>query len=173
MKRASSNAMQSLLTVGKYAGLTVAITVGGVALGAMVIAPVVSRARPMIARFSEKGSSTSSIASTGHAISKIYDRGLELAGGVPSQGWLTAAIVAIAIPGVMMVIRRRANRTPVASPTLALIETSAKAVGGKNSRTPRAVVALAESGATPADIARRTRMPLDAVEMCLSMRTAT
>ena len=41
---------------------------------------------------------------------------------------------------------------------------------GKADRTPRAVQALAESGAAPTEIAWRTGLPVDAVSMLLSIR---
>ena len=44
-----------------------------------------------------------------------------------------------------------------------------KLVPGKGSRTPKAVATLAEAGTSPADIARRTGLALDAVLMLISM----
>ena len=45
-------------------------------------------------------------------------------------------------------------------------------VSGKRSKTPRAVEALAATGASPQDIAWRTGLPIDAVQLLLAISTA-
>lgn len=55
---------------------------------------------------------------------------------------------------------RQARQTP--TPTIILR-------GGKSSRTPRAVAALAAAGADPTEIAWKTGLPVDAVSMLLEI----
>jgi hypothetical protein len=55
---------------------------------------------------------------------------------------------------------RKARQAP--APTIALR-------GGKSSRTPRAVAALAAAGAAPTEIAWKTGLPVDAVSMLLEI----
>ncbi len=55
---------------------------------------------------------------------------------------------------------RQARQTP--APTITLR-------GGKSSRTPRAVAALAAAGADPTEIAWKTGLPVDAVSMLLEI----
>ncbi|WP_310572180.1 hypothetical protein [Gemmatimonas sp.] len=55
---------------------------------------------------------------------------------------------------------RQARHTP--APTITLR-------GGKSSRTPRAVAALAAAGADPTEIAWKTGLPVDAVSMLLEI----
>ena len=48
--------MKMLRTVLGYAAMAVGVTVGGVLVGAIVIAPAVSRTKPFIARFLHQSS---------------------------------------------------------------------------------------------------------------------
>ncbi len=58
---------------------------------------------------------------------------------------------------------RQARQSP--APTITLR-------GGKSSRTPRAVAALAAAGANPTEIAWKTGLPVDAVSMLLEISGA-
>ena len=58
---------------------------------------------------------------------------------------------------------RQARQAP--APTITLR-------GGKSSRTPRAVAALAAAGAAPTEIAWKTGLPVDAVSMLLEISGA-
>ncbi|WP_411280706.1 hypothetical protein [Gemmatimonas sp.] len=58
---------------------------------------------------------------------------------------------------------RQARQAPAPSITLR---------GGKSSRTPRAVAALAAAGANPTEIAWKTGLPVDAVSMLLEISGA-
>lgn len=78
--------------------------------------------------------------------------------------------IAAAVLGARHVIRtlrhrptkttRQARQAP--APTITLR-------GGKSSRTPRAVAALAAAGAAPTEIAWKTGLPVDAVSMLLEI----
>lgn len=68
---------------------------------------------------------------------------------------------------VRRALRQRPARTPrtprqTAAPTI-------KLGGGRNTRTPRAVAALAAAGADPSEIARKTGLSFDAVSMLLRL----
>lgn len=67
----------------------------------------------------------------------------------------------------MMIDRRnrRSRNAAVAAPVITLRN-------GKTARTPKAVQALAASGAAPMEIAHRTGLPLDAVAMLLELAPA-
>lgn len=54
-----------------------------------------------------------------------------------------------------------AHRTAASAPTIRL--------GGRSSRTPRTVQALAAAGAAPTEIAWKTGLPLDAVSMLIEI----
>jgi len=97
-------------------------------------------------------------------------------GRVPKIFWIYADIGAVLLlAGVWFWRRRRAttaiaNVLPVKSlDTRLTVTLPAKLVSGKGSRTPKAVATLAEAGNSPADIARRTGLALDAVAMLISM----
>lgn len=86
------------------------------------------------------------------------------AGGV--IGSLVFAALASWLRGVMLDRRARRTRTAAsAAPTITLRS-------GRSARTPKAVHALAASGAAPVEIAHRTGLPLDAVAMLLELAPA-
>jgi gas vesicle protein len=87
------------------------------------------------------------------------------------------------LAAVSVVLLRR--RTP-AAPTLALVpvatprvrlrstpKPAGRPMGRTDHRTPKAVEALAASGASTADIAQRTGLPIDAVSLLLSISTGS
>jgi hypothetical protein len=86
---------------------------------------------------------------------------LVVAGGVISA--LVLAAIGVWLRGESAT-PRRAPRA-VMSPTIAVRSSRA-------SRTPKAVQALAASGAAPMEIAARTGLPLDAVSMLLELAPA-
>lgn len=222
--------MKQLRTVVGYAAMALGVTVGGVVLGGLVIAPAMSRAKPLFERtFSKNSQNTGSqqtegtggavgqadgdpltsppvaqvaetqsfkpmIASaeqakvvtsprlTGFGAFKYQAAALaanarRVASRVPKIFWVYADIGAVLMMAGVWFWRRRRSapseavnslpsknldvRSPAALPT--------KLIPGKGGRTPKAVAALAEAGNSPADIARRTGLPLDAVAMLLSM----
>lgn len=215
--------LKMLRTVAGYAALTLGVSVGGVVVGAIVVAPAVSRATPLFSANAATSSETNGsvgqadgdgaasasvvaaepfkpmtevIASTTHveanravepvkqsglqgfkrAMGYYYEDAMDFVGRVPKSTWLyvDAALVAM-FAGVWFYRRRRTgmNGTAKAAPADSARRSTAllpsKLVAGKGSRTPKAVVALAEAGTSQADIARRTGLPLDAVAMLLSL----
>jgi hypothetical protein len=103
-------------------------------------------------------------------------RSLPIARSIPEKGWLyigvSAAMAVALMIGWRLRVRSFAALTPLIDSTTTLRAAAAlpaKLTMGRNSRTPRAVLALAEAGNAPADIARRTGLSLDAVAMCLSL----
>jgi hypothetical protein len=156
-----------------YSALAVGVTVGGVAIGALVVAPVVSR-----------GSQSFDWRIT---VSRVVDWTREFGANitvparpswmnmaqVPSIVWMAVGMTAaLALTG-MIAWRWRRHANSESEQALSAIRASLtgsnKVSGAREGRTPRAVLALAEAGTAPADIARRTGMPLDAVVLCLSM----
>ena len=222
--------MKMLRTVLGYAAMAVGVTVGGVLVGAIVIAPAVSRTKPFIARFLHQSSIQQTegsgsavgqadgdpmlgtpvasevslqafkpmaavIASTKEvdaqmaqksrrsgwaafkyqAADRVDDVRLWV-GRVPKILWVYADIGAVLLMATVWFWRRRkttgAGNNPLSLNDLDRLSVSSlpnKLTSGKGSRTPKAVVALAEAGRTPADIARRTGLPLDAVSMLLCL----
>ncbi|MGV3710142.1 MAG: hypothetical protein ACO1Q7_15000 [Gemmatimonas sp.] len=111
------------------------------------------------------------------AADKLDDARIFL-GKIDKSNWLYVDIVAVALVALIVVIRRRNSSTGQTSAFSALVPERAITpaqttwnVTGKSNRTPKAVVALAEQGNSPAAIARRTGLSLDAVSMLLSMGT--
>lgn len=82
------------------------------------------------------------------------------------MGTLVLAALASWLRGVM--IDRRARRTRTAAAAAPVITLRS----GRGARTPKAVQALAASGAAPVEIAHRTGLPLDAVAMLLELAPA-
>jgi 2-keto-3-deoxy-6-phosphogluconate aldolase len=69
--------------------------------------------------------------------------------------------------GVLASRRGRSTRTAAAAAPVITLRS-----GGRASRTPKAVQALAASGAAPMEIAHRTGLPFDAVAMLLELAPA-
>ena len=169
--------MKMLRTVLGYAALAVGVTVGGVVIGAMVVAPAVSRSKPLLERaFSNN---VQGLEETGGAVGQAdgdpRNAGpIALAAGrVPKLFWVFANIGAVVLMAGAWFWRRRRAATPNSANPLSDNRLAAslpsKLVPGKGNRTPRAVATLAEAGNSPADIARRTGLALDAVAMLISM----
>ena len=143
-----------------YVAIAIGVTAGGTIIGATVVAPVVSGASipllPTDVRDNIK-----------HSVMLQH---------VPNEMWLylgvAAAMATLAMVGWQVVARFMSTNVPAGAvskkrTTAAL---PVKLAASRNaSRTPRAVLALAEAGNAPADIARRTGLSLDAVSMCLSL----
>lgn len=223
--RVHSANMKMVRTVAGYVALAVGVSVGGVIVGAVVVAPAVSRATPFFSKTAAQGTETTgsigqadgdgavatsaanvvaaepfkpmseAIASakvleasqalqphrTGFAKFKreagyFYEDAMDLVRGVPKIMWVYVDVALVALFVAAWFYRRR-NSAPTASAKALNTESTrrltaslpTKLVPGKGNRTPKAVAALAEAGTTPADIARRTGLPLDAVAMLLSL----
>lgn len=82
------------------------------------------------------------------------------------MGGLLLAAVGTWLHGYLRDRRARRSRPAAAAPVISLRS-------GRHARTPKAVQALAASGAAPVEIAHRTGLPLDAVAMLLQLAPAT
>lgn len=216
--------MKMLRTVAGYVALAVGVSVGGVIVGAIVVAPAVSRATPLFSKSAAQGTETTgsigqadgdgaastSAANTAasesfkpiteaiaaakqlettqarprrtgfekfkHEAGYFYEDALDLVRGVPKIMWVYVDVALVALFAAAWFYRRRragstasTNAMNAELPRRSVAALPVKLVPGKGSRTPKAVAALAEAGTTPADIARRTGLPHDAVSMLLSL----
>lgn len=91
-------------------------------------------------------------------LSRMPREQLIMAGGV-------LAALAVSVLGVQFVRRRARPGRTVAAPSMTQR-------GGRMSKTPRHVQALAAAGAAPAEIAWKTGLPVDAVAMLLNLSGA-
>ncbi|MBC8088094.1 MAG: hypothetical protein H7Z40_12570 [Phycisphaerae bacterium] len=222
------SSLKTLRTIGIYTGLALGVTVGGVAIGAMVVAPAVARAKPLLQRAIATNESnagnesndskealvavaapaasvsesavavvapfrpmasaikTEAIVDAAEALANqmspaevvtprmkaklLVDRFATKVVRLPAKVRFAAGLGALLVVGGLFYLRRRsAIGAPAEAAALPAIAGNVKSAVARSGRTPRAVVALAESGASATDIARRTRMPLDAVAMCLCL----
>jgi hypothetical protein len=88
----------------------------------------------------------------------------------PEQRLLGIGILG-GIAALMLAVRHTLRRRP-ARPTRQARQAPAPTIilrGGKATRTPRAVAALAAAGAAPIEIAWKTGLPVDAVSMLLEI----
>ncbi len=165
--------------------LGVGVTVGGVAAGALVLAPAVAGA-------TQPG--------TGASVTRAIDAGFGAVRSVTAAPtkvvtarWmaLPASVRRLALPvllgsfaitgfaatGISLLRRRPTVRVPSAADALASVSVLWGGAGRPTSRaarstgrsTPRAVQALADTGTDLSEIARRTGLSLDAVAMLLSI----
>ena len=193
--RVRSAAASSLLVrAALLATLAISVTVGGVLAGALVVAPVVARAsEPGTASQASRtitAFGTSALAASRELFAKSAD---VVAGTIatlpqPMTRYVLAGLGVLAIVGAMAP-RFLRRRTPVRSATGAsnlefegaFEDTSNTASSsprltprslawtGKRHQTPRAVEALAASGASATDIAWKTGLPIDAVQLLLAI----
>ncbi len=166
--------------------LAIAVTVGGVAAGALVVAPVVASAtRPdRSASLSKSFESAASAAQTAlgngwrrldHGTTDLLER---LPEPVARYALPTVAVVAITGALLALFLPSRDASSPhlpigVAALTPArgmarLTPKSTARVSGRK-RSPSAVEALAASGTSAAEIAWKTGLPLDAVQLLLAI----
>ena len=184
-KAAGSVAIRALL----IGALAVSVTIGGVMAGALVVAPVVARAtRPDAAQQTSK--LVASVSSGVRTVARtVLDRTRTGARGVLMQ--MPAPVARFAVPGLAMLsifsamvallMRRQPPTNALAlattdvgaplRPTAKLTPRSIGRTSSSRSKTPRAVEALAASGASAPDIAWRTGLPLDAVQLLLAIST--
>lgn len=175
-----------------WSALAVGVTVGGVLAGALVVAPVVSKAsQPEVA---SKWSQTASVlwsSAVGFAreagqIALTSSR--ELSHAVASRSpesvgpWIFPGLVLLSVAAglSLLVARRRASHrtatlslVPVAASKSAKPRAAARGPNARDARTPKAVEALAAAGASSSDIARRTGLPIDAVQLLLSISSGS
>jgi hypothetical protein len=186
VERVRTAAAASLLVrVALLGTLAIGVTVGSVMAGALVVAPVVARAsRPDATAIATRALETATAAIT-NAIVFAMDARADLIGAlpVPVTRYAPPALAIVSIVGALSAIFMRRS-TP--QRTLAPIEDSrssannparltprsAPRFSGKRNKTPRAVEALAATGASTQDIAWRTGLPIDAVQLLLAISTA-
>lgn len=170
--------------------LAIGVTVGGVLAGALVVAPVVSRAANVdMSHFdmSHVGLPRVTMAQAASLIADTRTRARSIVATLPEpvSRYAVPVLALISISGglVALFARRSSRPTP---PTLEVSDSlmagrstsrltprSAPRIHGKHAKTPRAVEALAASGASTTDIAWRTGLPIDAVRLLLSLSNVT
>lgn len=190
--RVRSAAASSVLIRSLLLGtLAIGVTAGGVMAGALVVAPVVASAtRPdATARVARalSGASASTTALARVAIDRALVARSELLAVLPTPITRFAppvlAIVSI-IGALTALLLRRTTPQRTLVPVSANVSSAPRGLArltphssgrasGKRQRTPRAVEALAATGASNSDIAWRTGLPIDAIQVLLAISTAT
>ncbi len=186
--RTRQAASASLLVRSVLIGtIAIGVTIGGVLAGALVVAPVVARVTQPSA-MNEAMRLTSGIGTTMvWAARSMASRSMELASGTLAT--LPAPVIRFALPGLvvlavagvlatLLVRRQRPARSLGATlsadtPISRLTPRTGSRVITNRQQTPRAVEALAASGATTSDIAWKTGLPIDAVRLLLAISAGT
>ena len=133
--------------------LVVGVTSGGVALGVYGVSPLV------------RTLSWQRISGTGR---DVVARAIEIASNVAQQPDVMIALALTAIAAVAAYVGTGWWKKRSASRTTAVAATAMSF----SPRTPRDVQVLAAAGRKPAEIAARTRLPVDAVSMLLNLGQA-
>jgi len=180
---ASSSLLVRSVMVGT---LAIGVTVGGVVAGALVVAPVVARASQpdATAQATRMLTSVSStvVATTRALVAYSGDLASSAIASLPEPmtRFALAGLALVAIVGAlsMLFLRRRTTARSLApigeaTPTFRGTARLTPRAGHKHHQTPRAVHALAATGATATDIAWKTRLPIDAVQLLLAISTGT
>jgi hypothetical protein len=144
--------VKSLQRIAAVTGLVVSVTVGGVMAGAFFVSPLA--------------------ATTPWVLPAVAVVAI-IAVMAMLTVWLepSAALATVRIGGTQSVRERPIVATPtIASPSSFTLP--GFSMGGKVDRTPKHVQALAAAGTTLTEIARRTRLPVDAVSLLLSISAA-
>lgn len=166
-------------------GVAIGVTVGGVMAGALVVAPVVAKATSPQAT-SQFDQTVSAVLSTSRAMwsvasDRVLSMSVELPAPVQQYGLAAVAMLSIVAALSVLMMRRRTparslsvdgaiSEIPDSGKTRRTPHAGSRSVS-KNHRTPRAVEALAASGASTSDIARRTGLPIDAIQLLLAIST--
>lgn len=165
--------------------LAVGVTVGGVVAGALVVAPVVAQAtRPDAAARATRliaGIGTTAVTASRAVVARASEVGSTTIAQLPAPAarFALPGLALVAIVGALSTLFLR-RRTPARSLTpapalnrndLRLTPRASNRTTGKRQQTPRAVEALAATGATTSDIAWKTGLPIDAVQLLLSIST--
>ena len=162
---AASALLRGLLLVMLGAG----VTTGGVLAGALVVAPVVAQLSrsgantqvvlaPSIAAPSLQSSVKATLASARAARASLI-------ASLPTQftRYAPPILALVSIGGALTAVLTRRDLQPIRAPGR---------IAPNRHRTPRAVEALAATGASTADIAWRTGLPIDAVQLLLAISSA-
>ena len=135
--------------------LTMTVTAGGVAIGVYGVSPLLGKSSWESVKESLTRFAMQSIETVGHALQQ-------------PRVVLTLAITAFVAAALLIgtaISRRGGSRKRASShaaPAMVF-----------NARTPRDVQVMAAAGKAPADIAARTRLPVDAVSMLLNIGQTT
>ena len=153
--------------------LALVVTTAGVVAGALVVAPVVAQADALGAGTALSARLETVTASTAGAARAAWGQVDRLTAEQlatlpdPVARYLLPSIAILSIVGAVLALllpsraRRVANaRTP---------PTNSTRLAPKKHRTPKAVEALAAAGASTADIAWKTGLPIDAVKLLLAI----
>lgn len=162
----------------------IGVTVAGIAAGALIVAPVVATATRIEAPkpAASEGNTLASVrtaaaslwsrldAGTASVLARMPEPFARYALPTVAVASITGALLALFLPS------RDAGRQPtlrtaaLTTPARGAAPVGAGRASAKK-RTPSAVEALAASGASAPDIARRTGLPLDAVQLLLTIST--
>jgi hypothetical protein len=171
------------LRAAMIAALGISVTIGGVLAGAMVVAPVVAKAsRPesaaQLSRLINSATafaveatertraiSSSALANAPEPVARFALPGLALASILTA---LTALLVRRRSGGRGVSLIPATASAPRTTAPRATTRPTARS-SARDSRTPKAVEALAASGASTSDIAWRTGLPIDAVTLLLAI----
>jgi hypothetical protein len=123
----------------QVAALGIGVTILGLVVGAFLMSPSVSREQRFTA-----------FAALGGAAGLVL-------------------LIDLGRRGMAAVLKRRSKRATLSSSHRTAAAAPTIKLGGRSSRTPRAVQALAAAGAAPTEIAWKTGLPLDAVSMLLEI----
>ena len=168
-----------------YAALGLSVTVGGVAAGALIVAPVVASATdtPTTSRTtSSEASSLQSVKMTAAGTWRKLDRATDrILARLPEPvaRYALPAIAVLSITGALLALflpplstaPATAVSSRLASPGRGMAMLTPKSTGSvaARKRRPEAIEALAASGASAPDISWRTGLPHDAVQLLLSI----
>jgi hypothetical protein len=136
-------------------GLVLAVTVGGVMAGAFLVSPLAATI-PWVLPAAAVLALVAVVAMLTVWMEPAAKGAAVRIGSTPAQAGRP--------------VRMHAATAPHGASSFALPGFS---LGGKIDRTPKHVQALAAAGTTLVEIARRTRLPVDAVSLLLSISTAS
>jgi hypothetical protein len=153
--------------------LAMVVTTAGVVAGALVVAPVVAQADALGAGTVLSSQLTTVATSTGTAARAVWDRvdrmTAEQLAALPDPlaRYLLPSIAILSIIGAVLALLLPSRARAV--PSTRTAPTNSTRLAPKKHRTPKAVEALAAAGASTADIAWKTGLPVDAVKLLLAI----
>ena len=173
---ASSVVVRALL----IAALAISVTFGGVVAGALVVAPIVSRVTQAAIPHFDVSQARALLADT-----RARAQAIVVALPEPVSRYAVPVLALVSIAGGLVALFARRSHRP-SPPTLEVSDSllttrssarltprSSSRVHSNRSKTPRAVEALAASGASTTDIAWRTGLPIDAVRLLLALSSVS
>ena len=152
-----------------YAVLAVCVTAGGVLAGALVVAPVVARATKHSVSAEQpptpSNAQAARVSTFETAIAGALAVRANMLASLPKSvtRFAPPVLVVVSIAGALVAIFARREARPIRPPGR---------VSANRHRTPQAVEAMAANGASTTDIAWRTGLPIDAVQLLLAISSA-